>query len=85
MTSLDLAPSGRILAVSYYGGFWHKHNVVVLWDIIGKPREIATERLDPNDSVRQVAFSPDGKSLALAFQSAIRLWDISAYPACAGP
>ena len=78
-TSLDLAPSGRILAVSFYGGFWHKQNVVVLWDITGKPREIATERLDPDDSVRQVAFSPDGKSLAIALQSAIRLWNVSAF------
>jgi WD40 repeat protein len=77
VSSLALAPSGRFLIVSY-AAIWGDREVVVLWDVEGNPREVATARIPRGDFVSQLAFSPNGRVIASASATGTRLWDASA-------
>jgi WD40 repeat protein len=62
-------PGSQALASAYEDG------TVVLWNpATGKERS----RLRPTLAVKSVAFAPDGKTLASAGGSEVKLWDVDA-------
>ncbi len=84
VTGVAFSPDGETLAASY-GGFDARSNVlggVVLWDV-GRRQRLADQPLAVAEGwVSSVAFSPDGKTLAVGFGfgSVVRngavLWDV---------
>ena len=68
--SIAFSPNGRILASGYYDGLIH------LWDVASR-RELPT--LKHGDNVRDVAFSPDSRTLASWSAKAVtvKLWDVA--------
>jgi hypothetical protein len=77
ITALGFSPDGRLLASSSSGD-----SQIRLWDAAtGKPRSLRQER-----ALRQavggrgggeIAFSPDGKTLAISRDVGVELWDLS--------
>jgi WD40 repeat protein len=80
--SLALAPDGQLLAVGC------KDATIQFWDIpTGKKRgllKLAEFKSNPFDQhlwfVRSLAFSPDGKKLAIGFKEKVSLWDVEKLP-----
>src|SRR5262249_13899903 len=67
--SVTFAPSGRLLATADHDG------TAKLWDVAAG-RQLAS--LDgEDDRFGGVAFSPDGRTLAAATDTGVRLWDVT--------
>jgi eukaryotic-like serine/threonine-protein kinase len=70
--SLALRPDGKVLASGARDG------TITIWDVAsGSPVRVFRDHLHNLDSVKRLAFSPDGKTLASTIFSrqAINLWD----------
>jgi WD40 repeat protein len=70
VNSLAFTADGKILASGSSDG------AVRLWDV-AKRKHLAT--LGGSDGVTSVAVSPDGKALAAACESTLKIWDLSTY------
>ncbi|MEV0220583.1 helix-turn-helix domain-containing protein [Streptomyces sp. NPDC050704] len=66
------SPDGRILAVAMASGAGAE---IGLWDPV-TGRKLRTLAV-PHGSVRGMAFSPDGRSVAAASPAAVRVWDVA--------
>ena len=76
MMNFDLSTSGRFLAVSYER-ILKDGDFVELWDLEGVPHPIAGSSSN-GGFAHQLAFSPDGQTLALAcFDDTVKLWNLS--------
>jgi WD40 repeat protein len=77
------SPDGSILAV-FNRGDWtapHPHGdpTIRLWDV--ETWEELPSLVVAGSEVRQLVFSPDGKTLASASESTIQLWDVATWQA----
>lgn len=66
------SPDGRTLAVATAGG---TGGIIGLWDPV-TGRKLRTFSV-PDGSVRGMAFSPDGRSVAASSPAAVRVWDVA--------
>ncbi|MFE9940259.1 nSTAND1 domain-containing NTPase [Streptomyces hirsutus] len=66
------SPDGRTLAVAGVGG---DDAMIGLWDPV-TGRKLGTFTV-PDGSVRGMAFSPDGRSVAASSLAAVRVWDVA--------
>ncbi|MER6110195.1 nSTAND1 domain-containing NTPase [Streptomyces hirsutus] len=66
------SPDGRTLAVAGVGG---GEAMIDLWDPV-TGRKLGTFTV-PDGSVRGMAFSPDGRSVAASSTAAVRVWDVA--------
>ncbi|MFF3893818.1 helix-turn-helix domain-containing protein [Streptomyces sp. NPDC001812] len=66
------SPDGRTLAVAGVGG---DDAMISLWDPV-TGRKLGTFTV-PDGSVRGMAFSPDGRSVAASSSAAVRVWDVA--------
>ncbi|HEX5901944.1 MAG TPA: BTAD domain-containing putative transcriptional regulator [Actinomycetota bacterium] len=71
--SLAFSPDGRTLAASAFG------NVITLWDVDSRSRlhSDQTERDNAFDGWPGLDFSPNGRMLAVTFESGVRLLDVT--------
>ena len=67
---LVFSPTGKALAEDGTAGD------VFLWHLFGGAPDVVT-RTDGTSSVQVMAFSPDGKTLALVYPRGVRLWDVA--------
>lgn len=74
-SAFAFSPDGKMLAVGLSGGP-HQSSYLQVWHVDG-PREIGVFLCHEVGDVRQVAWSPDGKSVAVASTMAsVKLWDV---------
>jgi RNA polymerase sigma factor (sigma-70 family) len=66
---IDLSPDGRTLAAAVHG-----EEQVRFWDVRAQ-KELEPLALNLGRSTRAVAFSPDGKLLAVTLEEGVGLWD----------
>ncbi|MFJ8107455.1 hypothetical protein [Streptomyces sp. NPDC096132] len=71
--TVDVSPDGRLLASG------SQDNTVRLWDVRNPadPRPVSASIRGRTPYVNWVAFSPDGKTLAVAAGPDIRMWDVT--------
>jgi WD40 repeat protein len=72
--ALAFSPDGRVLAGGDY-----RHGVVTLWDVATRAERATLETTEDKDLLNEVAalaFAPDGRTLAVAADRAVQLWDV---------
>jgi WD40 repeat protein len=76
--SLAFSPDGKTLAAGYGGGAYGRGTGgVTLWETVGRPQLEGVGFATGDDQVRGVAFSPDGKTLAISSLKGFALWDVA--------
>jgi RNA polymerase sigma factor (sigma-70 family) len=68
---LGLSPDGKILAAAVHG-----EKQIRFWDVPTK-KEIAPLAIEPGRAGSAVAFSADGKFLAVSYEAQVGLWDLA--------
>jgi WD40 repeat protein len=69
--SLSFSPDGRLLAGGDYSG------AVKVWDVATKALSVTLTAAVGLCEVEAVAFSPDGRTLAVAVERTVQLWDVA--------
>jgi WD40 repeat protein len=79
--SVAFSPDGKILAAGFSfvrGAGKGSGGGVVFWDVAARQRLAEVSLPGTDGFVRSVAFSPDGKTLAIGFVGGMVLWEVAA-------
>jgi RNA polymerase sigma factor (sigma-70 family) len=72
--TLAVSPDGKTVAVGGMGGWGHLTSMIDLWDAADGKRLWQAKTRDEEEVLTDLAFAPDGKTLASASGS-VRIWD----------
>ncbi|MFD8518764.1 TIR domain-containing protein [Streptomyces capillispiralis] len=72
--ALSFSPDGTVLATSFHSVDHH----VQLWDVTTHHR-IGTSLAGPTRFLGALAFSPDGRTLAISEENSVRLWNLATH------
>jgi WD40 repeat protein len=69
--TLSFSPDGRLLASGAYSG------AVKLWDVAARELRATLTVSEDRDEIVALAFAPDGRTLAVAVDQVVQLWDVA--------